>query len=101
MITDITEFDSTESAENPVVLYFTATWCGPCKMYKPVLEKISEEYGLDVRRVDVDDSPQIAADHLVRSVPTLVLYRDGGVAETIVGAKPKAFLVKELGLSPV
>lgn len=85
-----------EGSEKPVAVRFTATWCGPCKMIAPVLESLSESQdSLIIAKVDVDDSPQTSTDLVIMSVPTILVYKDGKIEKTIVGAKPRAALLKE------
>lgn len=74
-----------------VVAYFTAPWCGPCRMLKPTLSKLEEDnQGLDVVRIDVDTNTELARQFQIMSVPTLVLYQSGiQVGGTIVGIKPR------------
>ncbi len=69
------------------ILYFSAPWCGPCKMFKPVMESLSSE--LPIQFIDVDTSPQTAAQYNVRSVPTTVVVKDGMEMGRVVGAKTK------------
>jgi thioredoxin 1 len=76
------------------VLYFSAVWCGPCKMLGPVVEMVTNELDLDVRKVDVDASPELTAKYSVSSVPTLVfLNKDGEEVKRSVGFIPKPKLV--------
>lgn len=84
----------------PQVVYLTAVWCQPCKMLRPVLEGVSETFKGQVEfvKVDIDEYPEIAAKFEVRSVPTLVRLVEGIETTRIVGAKPKALLIKELNL---
>ena len=81
-------------ATNPVVVDFWAEWCGPCKMIAPSLEEISEEMaGVDVVKINIDENPDLAAQFGVRSIPTLMLFKDGQQASVQVGAAPKSKLV--------
>jgi len=76
----------------PVVVDFWAEWCGPCKMIGPSLEEISDEMAGEVKitKVNIDENPDIAAQFGVRSIPTLVLFKNGEPASMQVGAKPKS-----------
>ena len=80
----------------PVVLDFWATWCGPCRMVAPELEKLAEEYDgkLVVGKVNVDEEGELAAAHGIESIPTLLLYKGGKIKSAAIGYRSFADLVK-------
>ncbi|MFJ8723613.1 thioredoxin [Streptomyces sp. NPDC093269] len=85
-------------SDKPVLVDFWAAWCGPCRQIAPSLEAIAAEHGdkIEIVKLNIDENPAIAAQYGVMSIPTMNLYKDGEVVQTIVGAKPKAALEREL-----
>ncbi len=86
------------TSDTPVVVDFWAEWCGPCKMISPILEELAGENSetFKVGKVNVDDNRQTAMQYGVRSIPTLLVFKDGEVAGQIVGAMPKDTLKKKI-----
>jgi len=82
----------------PVLVDFWAEWCAPCRMLAPTFEKLAENYGHEISfaKVNVDELPEVASQYGIRSIPTLLLLRDGEVVEELVGARPYQDLARVL-----
>lgn len=90
-VTDSSFEQDVLKASGPVVVDFWAEWCGPCKQIAPALEEISAEMGdkVTIAKVNIDDNPEAPSTYGVRGIPTLIMFKDGEVADTKVGALPK------------
>lgn len=97
-VTDGTFQTEVEQHPGLVVVDFWAEWCGPCRAIAPVLEQLATEYTgrLKVAKVDVDASQQTAMRFNVRSIPTLVFFKNGARVDTVIGAMPKAHLAGKI-----
>ena len=90
-VTDQSFADDVLGAEGPVLVDFWAEWCGPCRMIAPALEEISTELGdkITVAKLNIDENPDVPSRYGVRGIPTMLLFKDGKLLDTKVGASPK------------
>ncbi|EIJ44072.1 thioredoxin [Beggiatoa alba B18LD] len=93
-ITDLTFADEVLNADSPVLVDYWAEWCGPCKMIAPIMEEIAKEYEgrVKVVKLNIDNNPETPPKYSVRGIPTLILFKNGNVEATKVGAISKSQL---------
>ena len=95
IITDDT-FDGMIRENKTILVDFWADWCGPCKKVAPILDEISNETGLLIGKLNIDENTEKSREYSIQSIPSMVLFVDGKPVHTIVGAMPKHMLMKEL-----
>jgi thioredoxin 1 len=97
-VTDATFDAEVLGSDVPVIVDFWAEWCGPCKMVAPVLEEIAAEHEgkVVVAKLNTDENPEITRRYQIMSIPTMSVFSGGEVVKSIVGAKPKAALLRDL-----
>jgi thioredoxin 1 len=97
-LTDDTFEQEIEKHEGVALIDFWATWCGPCQVIAPVIEQLAVEYEgkLKVAKLDVDANQRTAMRFNVRSIPSILIFKNGEHVDTVVGAVPKAYLVEKL-----
>lgn len=91
-------FEEIIKSDTPVLIDFWAEWCGPCKMIAPVVEELASEYKgkAVIGKVDVDSNPEVSAKFGIRSIPTLLVFKNGEVVDKQIGAVPKNVLSQKL-----
>lgn len=101
-ITNNTFQEAVLKSDKPVVVDFWASWCGPCRMVAPIMEELADEFEgkVQIAKVNVDDQSELAAQFRIMSIPTVLIFKNGQVAEKIVGARAKGefvdFIEKQL-----
>ena len=97
-VTDENFDDEIMNADTPAIVDFWAEWCGPCKMVAPVIEELAKDYQgkIKVAKMDVDQNRATPAKYGIRNIPTLIFFKGGDVAQTIIGAQPKSAIEDEI-----
>ena len=96
MILTDQNFNQEVESNETILIDFWAEWCGPCKKLSPILDEISNDTGLLVGKLNIDENPDKTLEYSVQSIPTMVLFRSGKPVHTVLGAMPKHKLLKEL-----
>jgi thioredoxin 1 len=84
--------------DKPVLVDFWAEWCGPCRMVAPILEEIARDHGdkIEIVKLNIDENPNVPRDYDIMQIPTMNIYQGGQVVKQIMGAKPKAAMLRDL-----
>ena len=90
-------FKSLKNGDQPLVVDFWATWCGPCRMVAPIITKLAEKYDgkVVIGKCDVEENEELASEFGIRNIPTILFFKNGDVVDKIVGAQPKAKMIEK------
>jgi thioredoxin 2 len=97
-VTDASFADEVLNYNGPVLVDFWAPWCGPCKMVSPILDQLASEYSgtVKIAKLNVDENPVIASKYGIRSIPSLLFFKNGKIVNTLMGVQPKAELQRHI-----
>ncbi len=96
MIVTDDNFESTINSHKLIMIDFWAEWCRPCKMFSPIIEEVSQETGIWLGKMNVDDEKIKQVEYQVTSIPTTILFKEGKPVKIIIGAKPKHVMLEEI-----
>ncbi len=99
-LTDENFQETIKDSELPIIVDFTAPWCGPCRMMEPIFNVLVKELenGVILARLNVDENPEISKNYEIMSIPTFIMFQDGKLVKKVIGARPKEKFLEEFGL---